>query len=342
MKIPNNFLTCSMHIPDFPFHVIADWYTDHGRHSLPWRTNQTPYSVWISEIFLQQTQVSRGEKYFFSVIADFPTLEDFAKLSYEQFFPYYDGLGYYSRAKNMLKTAKIIVEKYNGKFPNTFQELVQLPGIGPYTAQAILAFGYDYPVLAFDVNIKKIFSRFYLWSRQKPLSREMQHTLQKQFEKSKISGRQINAALMDFASLVDKNNTQHIDWTNYPLKNSIFYQEKWLSEEKWAKPHTNFNRTSARIFVFLHENHKKYFSTHPDKFQPVSLSPTSEDHRHAIKKYFIQNFSIAVSVRPPFLKKQHAWETYFCYHAQIQKWDETDFWEFQKEAYCQFLDDFFK
>jgi len=126
----------------------------------------------------------------------------------------------------MLRTAKIIVDDFDGIFPKNFQELCSLPGIGPYTAQAILAFGYGENILAFDVNIKKIFSRFYLGSRFEKLSSSQETEIQSQFEKSGISGRKMNAALMDFASLVDKNEIKNIDWNTYPLKNSQFFTEK--------------------------------------------------------------------------------------------------------------------
>ena len=98
---------------DFPFHIILDWYKTHGRHDLPWRHKQTPYHVWISEIFLQQTQVTRVREYFNNVVERFPDIESLAATNYDTFFPYYKGLGYYSRARNMLKTAKIIVDQYN-------------------------------------------------------------------------------------------------------------------------------------------------------------------------------------------------------------------------------------
>jgi len=324
----------------FPFYTILDWYEKNGRHSLPWRENQTPYRVWISEIFLQQTQVSRVEKYFVRVITDFPTLHDFSKLSYEEFFPYYEWLGYYSRARNMLKTAKIIASDYGGIFPDTFQELVSLPGIGPYTAQAILAFGYEKPVLAFDVNVKKIFSRFYLGSRFETLTKTQEADIQKQFEKTGILGKKMNAALMDFAGMVEKNDIGAIDWEHYPLTDSEFYRQKWWWEMRFSKQKTKFERRSAHILVFLHENHKHYFSSHPDIFQPFPLDPTTADHRHAIKQYFHHHFHIAVSVRPPFLKKNHGGNTYFCYHAQIQT-GTHDFGIFSSAEYKEHLADFF-
>ena len=117
----------------FPWATLLDWYQDHGRHELPWR-NYTPlseeillYRVWISEIFLQQTQVSRVIGYFDRVLTRFPDIDSLAHTDYDTFFPYYQGLGYYSRARNMLKTAKEVVEKYHGVFPKEKEKLEKLP-----------------------------------------------------------------------------------------------------------------------------------------------------------------------------------------------------------------------
>jgi len=202
----------------FPFEIILDWYKDNGRHDLPWREKQTPYHVWVSEIFLQQTQVSRVKEYFNRVITAFPSVEDFAKLSYDEFFPYYKWLGYYSRAKNMLKTSEIIVQNYGWYFPDNYNDLINLPWVWPYTAQAILSFGHNKNILAFDTNIEKIFSRYYFGNKFRKLSKSEKQEIQNNFEKIGISGREINAAMMDFSSLVDINQINLIDFENYPLK----------------------------------------------------------------------------------------------------------------------------
>lgn len=293
---------------------------------------QTPYHVWISEIFLQQTQVSRVEWYFKKVIETFSNIESFAKLEYDDFFPYYEWLGYYSRARNMLLTAKKVITEYNGIFPNTFEELVSLPGVGPYTAQAILSFGYNQNILAFDTNIEKIFCRYYFWSRFKKLTKEQKQELQTMFAKTGISGREMNAALMDFSSIIDKNELTQIDFKCYPLTESTFYKESWKNEIKPIKTTEKFNKNEAEIIVFLHENHKVYFSSNYDEFKPFELWTSSDDHRHFIKDYFLEKFSLSLSVRPAFKKLKKAGKTYFLYHAQIQagKWS---FWEFERGEY---------
>jgi A/G-specific adenine glycosylase len=195
----------------FPFLEFLHWSKIYGRHNLPWRqyfslsAKDLSYYIWLSEILLQQTQVERVIGYYANILEYFPTIESLANASYEDFFPHYQGLGYYSRARNILKTAKIITENYNGIFPNNTLELLKLPGVGPYTAAAIRAFVYDEKVLSFDTNLEKIFARYYHGSRFLKLSGEEKILIEKDFQKIGISGREINAAFMDFGSLISLN-----------------------------------------------------------------------------------------------------------------------------------------
>ena len=319
-----------MNTNNFPYNTILDWYEQNGRHSLPWRDNQDPYFVWISEIFLQQTQVSRVIPYFERVIKNFPTVHDFAKLTYEDFFPYYEWLGYYSRARNMLKTAKIISEEYNWSFPDNYKDLINLPWVGPYTAQAILSFWHNQNILAFDTNIEKIFSRYYFGTRFYKLSPTEKKEIQSHFETTWISGRKINAAMMDFASNIDINDKINISWNQYPLKKSKFYTEKGLTEIKIDKVRHKIDKKNAEIIVFIHEDHKEYYSLNPDTIEPFLLGKSSEDHRHFIKDFFKNNFKLSLSVRPAYKKISLKKWDYFFYHAQIQTW-EHEFWIFSKK-----------
>ena len=327
---------------DFPYEIILDWYEKHGRHDLPWREDFDPYKVWISEIFLQQTQVSRVKEYFIKVIEAFPTIYDFSKLEYEDFFPYYSWLWYYSRARNMLKTAKIIVENYNWIFPKNYHDLVSLPWIWPYTAQAILSFWYDEKVLAFDVNIEKIFSRFYYGTRFHKLTNDEKKALQENFASRNISARSINAALMDFSSLLDLNEKNLINFEKYPLKNSVFFQELWEKEITIKKSKNIFDAKKAQIVVFLHENHKIYFSSDYDAFKPFYLDSTFENHREYIKNYFLKNFDLSVSVRPAHKKFEKFWKIFFYFNAQIQtgKSQFAEFWKAEKDDWEQKNNDF--
>src|SRR6516225_8753143 len=111
---------------------IIEWYKENHR-SLPWRETHDPYRIWLSEIILQQTRVVQGLPYYNEFVKTFPTVFDLAKASEQKVLRLWQGLGYYSRARNLHQCAKEIVEKYNGVFPGTFEELKKLKGVGPYT-----------------------------------------------------------------------------------------------------------------------------------------------------------------------------------------------------------------
>lgn len=144
---------------------LLRWFQKYHER-LPWRLEpltkkRSPYFVWISEIMLQQTQVNTVKTYFIEWMNKFENIQSLAKANETTVLKYWQGLGYYSRAKNILKTAKIICEKYNGVFPNTRKELEALPGIGAYTAGAILSLAFHQNAAILDGNLIRIFSRFY-------------------------------------------------------------------------------------------------------------------------------------------------------------------------------------
>ncbi|HXK51646.1 MAG TPA: A/G-specific adenine glycosylase, partial [Caldisericia bacterium] len=137
---------------------ILEWFQKNKR-DLPWRKDRSPYKVWISEIMLQQTRVNAVIPYYNRFLEHYSTVESLAESSLEDLYRLWEGLGYYSRAKNMHLTAKMILQKYYGVFPNTYKELVQLPGIGDYTASAIMSLAYNRSYPAVDGNVLRFISR---------------------------------------------------------------------------------------------------------------------------------------------------------------------------------------
>lgn len=139
---------------------LLNWYSQHGR-TLPWRRHTDPYAVWVSEIMLQQTRVETVIPYFERWMKTFPTIEKLAKASEQDVLNAWEGLGYYGRARNLYKAAKIVLEEHNGKLSRNLDELRALPGIGRYTAGAIasMAFGMDEPTL--DGNLRRVFTRVF-------------------------------------------------------------------------------------------------------------------------------------------------------------------------------------
>jgi len=140
--------------------VLIKWYLQNKR-DLPWRKTTDPYPIWLSEIMLQQTRVAQGMPYFFSFTTSFPTVFDLANADEEQVLKLWQGLGYYSRARNLHKTAQIVANEMNGVFPNNYKDLLKLKGIGEYTAAAIASFSYNESVPVVDGNVFRVLSRYF-------------------------------------------------------------------------------------------------------------------------------------------------------------------------------------
>jgi A/G-specific adenine glycosylase len=140
--------------------VLIRWYLQNKR-DLPWRKTDNPYLIWLSEIILQQTRVAQGTPYFIAFTKAFPTVFDLAAASEEQVLKLWQGLGYYSRARNLHKTAQFIANDLAGKFPENYNELLKLKGIGEYTAAAIASFSYKEAVPVVDGNVFRVLSRYF-------------------------------------------------------------------------------------------------------------------------------------------------------------------------------------
>ncbi len=143
----------------FPRELIT-WYQLHKR-DLPWRHTRDPYTIWLSEIILQQTRVEQGLPYFNRFIDRFPTIADFAAATEDEILRYWQGLGYYSRARNMHQTAQMVMERFGGTFPSSYGELISLKGIGSYTAAAIASFSAHEPYAVVDGNVYRVLSRYF-------------------------------------------------------------------------------------------------------------------------------------------------------------------------------------
>ena len=139
---------------------LINWY-NHNKRDLPWRKTKDPYKIWVSEIILQQTRIEFGIKYYYKFIKRYPDVKKLANSKEMDLMKIWEGLGYYSRAINMLKTAKIVLNNFNGVFPLSYEELIQLPGIGDYTASAISSICNDELQVVVDGNVLRFLSRIH-------------------------------------------------------------------------------------------------------------------------------------------------------------------------------------
>ncbi|MGD9993590.1 MAG: A/G-specific adenine glycosylase [Salinivirgaceae bacterium] len=182
--------------------LLTSWYQKNMR-DLPWRHVKNPYVIWVSEIIMQQTRIAQGLPYFNRFIEKFPTVEHLARAPIDDVLLVWQGLGYYSRARNMHQTAQTIVGDYKGVFPKTAKQLQKLKGVGEYTAAAISSFCFDEKVPAIDGNVYRIISRIY--DVQEPVDKAKGKTrvrdLVEQLLPLKNCG-DFNQALMDFGAMV--------------------------------------------------------------------------------------------------------------------------------------------
>jgi A/G-specific adenine glycosylase len=206
---------------------ILYWY-DNNKRSLPWRKKNSQikreYYTLVSEFMLQQTQVSTVIPYFKKFIKNIPNLESLANINEKKLLKYWEGLGYYSRVRNLKKTAKIVVSKYKKKLPNTLEELKTLPGIGDYTASAILSIAFNKPFIPLDGNVERIIKRILNLKSEKEISKE---NIIKKKKFLGISNRSSDyaQALMELGALVCKPKKPLC--TKCPIiKNCISYKKQ--------------------------------------------------------------------------------------------------------------------
>ncbi len=183
--------------------AVLNWYEQFGRKTLPWQIDKTPYKVWLSEIMLQQTQVTTVIPYFERFMARFPTVQDLANAEQDEVLHLWTGLGYYARARNLHKAAKLVVEQHHGVFPTNIDEVIALPGIGRSTAGAVLSLSLKQAHAILDGNVKRTLSRCFAvegWPGKKLVENRLweiaeQHTPEFGVEK-------YNQAMMDMGALV--------------------------------------------------------------------------------------------------------------------------------------------
>ena len=237
---------------------LITWYQKNKRH-LPWRDSQVPYNIWLSEIILQQTRVNQGLAYYHRFVNAYPNVFVLAAASSDEIYHLWQGLGYYNRADNLMKTAKIIARQYNGKFPEDFEVLKTFPGIGDYTAAAVasLAFGKKQPVV--DGNVYRVLSR--IFGVETPIN-----TTKGKKEFTTMAFRlmadhapaDFNQALMEFGAL--HCVPRHPDCETCIFRDSCFAQSVGRqSDFPVKKPKAAVGRRYYYYFVIQLRNHEEMY-----------------------------------------------------------------------------------
>jgi A/G-specific adenine glycosylase len=223
---------------------LLKWHQTDNKRSMPWKGEKDPYRIWLSEIILQQTRVDQGLSYYMRFIEHFPTVQDLAASPQEKVFKLWEGLGYYTRCKNLHSAAQQIVDRFNGKFPSMFADILSLPGVGPYTASAIASFAFNQPYAVVDGNVSRVISRYF--GINTPIDSSLGKRLYAELAASLLDNDQpglYNQAIMDFGATICKPRNpicgscvqqkecqafQH-NWVNsLPVK-----EKKLVRKERW-------------------------------------------------------------------------------------------------------------
>lgn len=224
--------------------IILDWYAENKR-DLPWRGTKNPYLIWLSEIMLQQTRVAQGTPYYLKFVEHFPTVEDLASASEEEVLKLWQGLGYYSRARNLHATAKIVANDFNGVFPKTYDELLKLKGVGDYTASAIASICFDEPRAVVDGNVFRVLARYF--GVEKPINGTDGPKYFKRLATEVMNAgniRDYNQGIMEFGSL--QCTPKNPDCNRCPLNESCTALQKNMV----AKLPIKINKTKIRKRYF--------------------------------------------------------------------------------------------
>jgi A/G-specific adenine glycosylase len=239
---------------EFPGNIYH-WYNK-NRRDLPWRETSDPYKIWISEIILQQTRVAQGINYYLRFIEKFPTIESLAAAGEDEVLKLWQGLGYYSRARNLHSAAKMIVHDFQGRFPDTYENILKLKGVGEYTAAAVasIAFGLPYPVA--DGNIYRLFARYFGISSpiDSANGKNEIHKIALQIMPLQNPGLH-NQSLMEFGALQCVPKSPACDIC--PLLHSCFAAQNRLVDALPVK--SKKTKQSVRYFYYYYIEHKILF-----------------------------------------------------------------------------------
>lgn len=295
--------------------ALLDWFSRHKR-DLPWRRTYAPYHVWISEIMLQQTQMERGVEYFKRWIERFPDVHSLADAGEDEILKLWEGLGYYSRARNLHKAAQIVRDRHHGRLPAAPEELQALPGIGPYTARAIASIAFEADVCVIDANVERVMSR--LFNIEGPVkSRQTQQEIGRHCARllPKGNARAFNQALMEFGSLLC--SPKKPSCTVCPVAASCQARAEGVQEERptTAKPLSPIYLTMA-TGVLVHDGRVLTQKRMADDIWanlwefPGGIVEEGETPQQAVIREYLEETGLAVNHPTPIASFKHSYTRY--------------------------------
>ncbi len=299
--------------------LIINWYRQNKRN-LPWRITKDPYKIWLSEIILQQTKVDQGLKYYIKFSTNYPTISDLSNAKEQTVLSDWQGLGYYSRARNLHASAKMIMNEFNGKFPNNYKDILKLKGVGNYTASAIASFAFNLPHAVVDGNVYRVLSRIFDISN--PIdSKEGQHIFNSLAQEllNKDFPAEHNQAIMEFGALQCIPSSPNCEICPF-IQSCLSQKNKTIKIRPVKKSKT---KVRNRFFHFLHIEDKTHIllqkRSEKDIWQnlyqfPLIEKDTVEDLRQVEKeitdKYGV-NAELEKSGVKHILSHQHLFTTFW-------------------------------
>ncbi len=304
IKLPDEF-----HVFGFHRDLLA-WY-DRQKRDLPWRINRDPYRVWVSEIMLQQTRVETVKPYYEHFMQKFPTVEALADAPEEEVLKAWEGLGYYSRARNLQAAAREVKAVYGGKVPDTREDISRLKGIGPYTAGAILSIAYDRPEPAVDGNVMRVFSRLLLMEDDiaKPATRvKMEHLVRQTIPADRPGD--FNQALMELGALICVPRNPHC--LTCPVFDYCLARKEGVQELLPVKGKAKPPRPIDLLVAVVRQGDTYLINKRPDEGLlaglwefPMVETDGRADETHVLEDYLFARFGIEAVAGGKLIHVQH-------------------------------------
>lgn len=304
---------------------LLDWYDDHKR-DLPWRDTGNPYLIWISEIMLQQTRVDQATPYFQRFIKHFPTVEKLAKAELHDVLVQWEGLGYYSRARNLHKGAIKIVTEYNGIVPDSYEEIIKIPGIGAYTASAVLSIAYNKPHAVVDGNVIRVLARHSGLQgdvRSTVVKNEIQVLADNLIDKNRPGD--YNQALMELGSIQCK--PRNPDCTECPIQTDcVALQKVMVDVIPYKSPVKKRPHHQIAVGMILDHRGNILIARRPENAMlgglwefPGGKQEKDETLQHTVTRELKEELDVEVEVGSFFMNIKHAYShftinlhAYFC------------------------------
>ena len=293
--------------------ALLVWY-DHNARELPWRSTISPYRTWICEVMLQQTQVETVIPYFEGWMNRFPDVESLAAADQQEVLSLWEGLGYYSRARNLHRAAQQIMTQWGGHLPETAEELQKLPGIGPYTAAAIASIAFNVDVAAVDGNIRRVLSRYFNVT-EPARSTEGEKQLWFLAQKNLPQGRagDYNQALMDLGAMICLSKNPKCE--QCPLSQDCIANQLGIQEERPVKlPKQPIPHVTVTAAV-IRRNGRVLLAQRPSKgllgglweFPGGTLEESDADLQACLSREINEELGVDVEIQEPFGQYEHAY-----------------------------------